>query len=235
MMVITIAVIFHIFNYMKLLYCIPGLYNSGGMERVLTEKVNRLISRNYEITIITTDQKGRKPYYYLNPKVKCLDLNLNFDDDYNLPYWRKALVYRKKLKEFKIAVEKELNSFSYDYAISLCGKEINFWSKLDTKSQKIAELHFAQSFKSQFISSRKRSKILSLVGKLLTKQFITNTLKLDLFIVLTKADEKQWIKTNNNIIQIYNPSSITTEESANLSVKRLIAVGRLDEQKDLTI
>ena len=27
---------------MRILYCIPHLYNSGGMERVLTQKVNWL-------------------------------------------------------------------------------------------------------------------------------------------------------------------------------------------------
>lgn len=42
---------------MKLLYCIPGLYNPGGMERVLTQKVNYLADKGYEIDIATTEQK----------------------------------------------------------------------------------------------------------------------------------------------------------------------------------
>ena len=38
---------------MKIFFCIHGLYNSGGMERVLTEKVNYLRKiYKYEIIII---------------------------------------------------------------------------------------------------------------------------------------------------------------------------------------
>ena len=41
---------------MRILYCIPHLYNSGGMERVLTQKVNWLAAHTeHEITIITTE------------------------------------------------------------------------------------------------------------------------------------------------------------------------------------
>jgi uncharacterized membrane protein YqgA involved in biofilm formation len=49
---------------MKILYCISGLFNSGGMERVLTGKVNYLVKNaGYEITIVTTEQKGRSVFF----------------------------------------------------------------------------------------------------------------------------------------------------------------------------
>ena len=45
---------------MKIVYCIPSLYNPGGMERVLTEKVNYLANHtDFEISIITTEQKNK--------------------------------------------------------------------------------------------------------------------------------------------------------------------------------
>ena len=40
----------------RIAYCIPALYNSGGMERILSVKANYLAERGYEIHIITTDQ-----------------------------------------------------------------------------------------------------------------------------------------------------------------------------------
>lgn len=205
------------------------------MERVLTEKVNRLSTRGYEITIITTDQKERNPYFNLNPKINLIDCGLNFEDDFQLPYWKKAIVYYKKLKRLKLVIEKELDRHNYDYAISLCGKEINFWSKLNTPAKKIAELHFAQDFKIQFISARKSSKIWKFVGKLMTRSFIKNTENLDLLVVLTKSDEEKWKKTNSNLVQIYNPSSIATEQIPDMNANRFIAVGRLDDQKGFDI
>ena len=43
--------------------CIPALYNTGGMERVLTEKVNFLVNiQGYDITIVTTDHKEEQPF-----------------------------------------------------------------------------------------------------------------------------------------------------------------------------
>lgn len=49
---------------MKIVYCIQGTYNSGGMERVLANKANWLANRGYDITILTTEQKGRSPFYH---------------------------------------------------------------------------------------------------------------------------------------------------------------------------
>ena len=51
---------------MKIAYCIPALYYPSGMERVLTLKANYFAEVfGYEIHIILTDGKGKKPYYEL--------------------------------------------------------------------------------------------------------------------------------------------------------------------------
>lgn len=66
---------------MKIVYNILGTYNSGGMERVLANKVNYLAGRGYDITIITTDQQGRKPYFELDPRIECIDLGINYTEN----------------------------------------------------------------------------------------------------------------------------------------------------------
>ena len=56
---------------MKIVYTITGMYNSGGMERVLANKANYLShakgvdGKSNKVIIITTDQKNRKPFFYL--------------------------------------------------------------------------------------------------------------------------------------------------------------------------
>lgn len=52
---------------MKLLYNIAGTYRPAGMERVLTNKANWFAAHGYEVVIVTTDQKGREPYFELDP------------------------------------------------------------------------------------------------------------------------------------------------------------------------
>ena len=71
---------------MRILYCIPHLYNSGGMERVLTQKVNWLAAHTqHEITILTTEPVPAgtpKCYFPLSEKVQVEELNIDFNADY---------------------------------------------------------------------------------------------------------------------------------------------------------
>ena len=67
------------------------MYNSGGMERVLANKANYLShakgvdGKSNKVIIITTDQKNRKPFFYLFEDVRCIDLGINYEDDAQLP------------------------------------------------------------------------------------------------------------------------------------------------------
>ena len=48
---------------MKIIFCIRGTFNSGGMEKVLSQKTNYFYEKlGYECLIVTTDQKKRKDF-----------------------------------------------------------------------------------------------------------------------------------------------------------------------------
>ena len=51
------------------------MYNSGGMERILTTIANHL-SQNYTVYIITAFQKDRPYFYRLDNKVHSFDLGV---------------------------------------------------------------------------------------------------------------------------------------------------------------
>ena len=55
---------------MKIIYCIAGTYNSGGMERVLANKANYLVGHGYEVFIVTTDQRGQQPFFCLDERIR---------------------------------------------------------------------------------------------------------------------------------------------------------------------
>ena len=46
---------------MKILYCHCSLYNPGGMERVLLNKVKWLSDAGHEVVVVTTDQPPAPP------------------------------------------------------------------------------------------------------------------------------------------------------------------------------
>ena len=82
---------------MKILYFTPSLYNSGGTERVLSLKANYLAGINgFEVVIVTTDQKHRKPFFDLNNRIKLYDLDINYCDDTSLPLLKIYQVRKKK-------------------------------------------------------------------------------------------------------------------------------------------
>ena len=74
---------------MKIIYCISGMYKSGGIERVLAGKANYLVSHGYEVAIVTTDQAGRKDFFPIDEQVKRIDLGLNYDELDSLPTWKR--------------------------------------------------------------------------------------------------------------------------------------------------
>lgn len=85
---------------LKLVYCIPSLHIPGGMERVLTIKANYFAEvYGYDISIILTDGEGQKTFYELSPKIHIIHLNLNFNQMWDQPFYKKLWIYLKN-KDF---------------------------------------------------------------------------------------------------------------------------------------
>ena len=65
---------------MKIVFSTDQIYLHGGIEKVLSEKVNYLSNLSgYDIYILTTEQKGNLPCYSVNSNVKCIDLGVNYN------------------------------------------------------------------------------------------------------------------------------------------------------------
>ena len=64
---------------MKILYLFRSLAVWGGIERILVDKMNWLVSENNtEVFLLTTDQGEHPIVYSLNERVHFEDLNINF-------------------------------------------------------------------------------------------------------------------------------------------------------------
>lgn len=217
---------------MKIVYCIPSLYNPGGMERILTEKVNYLCSAyHYDISIITTEQKGRPPYFQLDDRIKLIDLSINFLHHIHFNLLMKTIAHYRALKKYKLSLLRYLSNNDIDICISLCGKEIDFLTSLKDSSHKVAELHFAQRYREQYILSTKKGVFWRWLGEYRTKQLMNATKGLARFIVLTKEDLNKWKRTHCNLLQIYNFCPINSTKTSSLTTKRMVSIGRLDAQK----
>lgn len=212
---------------MKLIYCIHSVYNPGGMERVLLNKVSYLVSHyGWDITIVTTNQNGRPPFYPFPAAVKMVDLEVNYSagDDEGplkkiLTYFKKRRLHQKRLRQY---LERE----KADVVISLFPSESSFIPAIKDGSKKVLELHFNKFFRLQY----KRGGIIGLLDRFRTWQDERLVRKFDKFVVLTEEDKGYWGNLCN-IEAIPNAVKPTDGKVSDVTAKRVIAVGRLDYQK----
>ena len=212
---------------MKIVYCINGTFNSGGMERVLANKANYLSEQGNEVTIITTDQQENTPFYYFHPKIQHLDLGINYNANNNQGFLNKAWNYPKKQSLHKRRLTLKLQEIRPQMCISMYGNEVSFLWNIHDGSSKILEIHFSR-FK-RLLYNRKG--LFRLADKWLTHRDYRLVKKYKKFIVLTNEDREDWgdlphIEVIPNFVTEFDTTS-----KANLETPRVLAVGRYDFQK----
>lgn len=211
---------------MRIVYCIAGTYNSGGMERVLANKANFFVNLGNEITIVTSDQKNRVPYFHLSDAIKQIDLGINYCDTVNANFIKKASAYKRKQRSHEKKLNDLLMQLKADIVISMFDHEISFLYKIKDGSKKIVEIHFSRYKRLQY----GRKGLLGLIDQYRSKQDLFLVKQYDSFVVLTKEDKGYWGELQN-ISVIPNANSFESTEIAALQNKQAIAVGRYDYQK----
>jgi len=220
---------------MKIVYLLPGgLFNPGGMERVITNKANYLteIIVGYEVFIITTEQMGRPAYFPVSEKVRIIHLDIHIGKYFGKENYIRKLIRRLfKIQEYKRKISRLLNEIRPDITITtLGGLDIDFINDLKDGSVKIGELHFPQTYRKIQTKKMYRSLIPNLVGEIMTASFIKNCKKLKRLIVLTEEEKAFWNGVDN-VEVIPNALSFYPETTADCESKKAIAVGRLVYEK----
>lgn len=212
---------------MKIIYCILGLYNPGGMERVLLNKVGWICDNTgWEVVVVTTDQRGREPFYRFPEKVRFIDLNVNYTDDNGKGIVGKTSGYLKKRRLHRKRLSSLLKAEKPDITVSLFPCESSFIPAIKDGSKKVLELHFSKNFRVQY----GRKGIFGFIDRMRMRQDERLVRKFDSFVVLTHEDAGNWGKLSNLSV-IPNAVSQVPQETSRLDFKRVIAVGRLDFQK----
>jgi glycosyltransferase involved in cell wall biosynthesis len=204
-----------------------SVYNPGGMERVLLNKVRWFAARDgYKVMVVTTDQQGRSPFYPFPENVLMIDLGINYSVDNGLPPIAKITNYFQKRRKHRKVLADLLLRERADVVISLYPSESSFIPKIKDGSKKVLELHLNRYFRLQY----GRSGLLGLADKFRSWQDVRIARKFDRFVVLTQEDAGYWGNLPNLEV-IPNAAPDVLEITYNPSSHRIIAVGRLDYQK----
>ncbi|MGN1256446.1 MAG: glycosyltransferase family 4 protein [Bacteroidaceae bacterium] len=213
---------------MNIIYCTHSTYNPGGMERVLLNKVTWMVKHlNWKVTVVTTDQKGRAPFYPFPSEVRMVDLGINYSDDNSLGTLRKVMGYLRRRRQHRKRLTDLLMRERADIVVSLFPSESSFLPDIKDGSRKVLELHFCKFFRLQY----GRSGLMGMIDRWRTRQDEHLVRRFDRFVVLTREDHGYWGGLPN--IEVIPNAALfpTINIHSDVSVHRVIAVGRLDYQK----
>lgn len=212
---------------MKIIYCTHSTCNPGGMERVLYNKVKCLSEQmHWDVTVVTTDQHDRPPFYPFPESIRMIDLGINYSEDNVKGAFGKICGYLKKRRRHKKLLEELLIKEKADIVVSLYPSESSFIPDIKDGSKKVLEIHYCKFFRLQY----GRKGLLGAIDRWRTWQDERIVRRFDKFVVLTNEDRGYWGKLPN-ICVIPNAAMFVADRYSDVSNKRVIAVGRLDYQK----
>lgn len=197
------------------------------MERVLLNKVTYLVNKlHWDVTIVTTDQQGRPPFYPFPEQIRMIDLHIDYADDNEKHVFGKITGYLRRRQKHRKALATLLMREKADVVVSLYPSESSFIPSIPDGSKKVLELHYCKFFRLQY----GRSGLLGLIDRWRTRHDEKIARRFDKFVVLTQEDCGYW-GALPNLEVIPNAAMQSGECHSDVSQPRVIAVGRLDYQK----
>lgn len=217
---------------MRIVYCMNAICYAGGMEMVTICKANALaeVAGNEVFIIVTDNQRDFRPTP-LSPKVRVVDLQVNYYDDDWKSRWHflKGMFVKRRTHKKRLA--KELRQIQPDIVVSVGYAEKNFLPSIHGEWKTIKEQHFASDYQ-------------ILIAKTPLQNLIARAIKLynrykarqyDKIVLLTQEDKQlNWRDTPRTTV-IPNPITFPTDSAVStLQERRIVTVGRLVSEKNFT-
>lgn len=205
---------------MTILISTDQIYLHGGIEKVMATKVNYWANLpETEVCIVTTEQKGKPPCYELDPKIKLIDLSVNYDRStsyFSYLNLKKSFGHYEKQKIiFKQIRPDVIISPNYNFD--------HYWLPfIKQKAQLIKERHSSRYIEEE---NRKSATFLKKLQYILADWIDS---RYDHIVVLNE-DEKKYVQSANAVV-IPNPVERSAFR-ADVSKKQIIAAGRISPVK----
>ena len=63
---------------MKIAYCVPQIITSGGIERVLSNKIKYLLDQGYEVYMILREKSDEQPFFDFDNRIIYYRMEFDF-------------------------------------------------------------------------------------------------------------------------------------------------------------
>lgn len=214
---------------MRVLYVYPIMVESGGVERVLIQKMNILSTRcGYDVFFLTINQGTLPLPFKLDEAVQYEDLNVLTYIEYRYKGLRRLWEHVKRKRLLRQRLSAKIQELHPDIMITstagdfplLCQYRKNYSSVIVESHAGYRHLvdYSANSFWNG-IDQRRRYRWLR---------------KVDSIVTLTEIDAKRWKQHYRQVVVIPNIVHLnTTKHYSTLENKRIIFAGRLAEIKGI--
>lgn len=217
---------------MKILYAVGAVNLPGGYDRIIIEKANYLAEHDHDVIITVASHALAKPYYPISEKVRLIDFNIDFHQQYRHGLFYRAYLYFSLMRQYRQAIENLLYVERPDVVISTLGRELDFITEIKDGSIKIGESHIAKDYVRNLHLMEQRGFLYRMIANYWRKKLERNVGKLSALVLLTQHDADSWkgltrTEVIPNSLPFYPPNGSSCEN------KQVIFVGRLNEQKGL--
>lgn len=217
-----------------IMYVLDSLSKHGGVERVLTDKMNYLANHGFRVVVVTFQQGNHPIIFQLSPSIKHIDTGTRFFTVYKYNRFRRIFELWKLKKKYREQMQNIVDAEDPDfiiitsYNLPTCG----IVSQLDTKAKLIVEAHTPKSMTVEG-NIHSKNPIRRYIDRLNNNYQCQKAKHFDYLIALTSGSAKEWGKIVKKCIIIPNPVTQFPEiiPEKKLSNKRIITVGRLHPQK----
>ncbi len=203
---------------MKLVYYTDQIYKHGGLERVISNKLNYLAKNtDLDLHLITFQNNNNIPCYSINNKVNFHDLDINYNRNITFLHPRNVKYILKHFSRLK----KLLKKIKPDIII-VCNYEYGFFfvPYLAKNSLTIKEYHSTGHF--HYLNRQHNQSIL----KKIRYKFINYFQSKYNYIALLNKDELNYYSGENKIV-IPNSLTFKPDQQSSLNEKCVISAGRI--------
>lgn len=212
---------------MRVLYVNDAMTIYGGLERILTEKINSLSDTyGYEVCLTTINQGSRELAFTLSPRVCYRDLDICLYRQYN--YWgiRRLWHRRRLLRLFLQRLRTTIRDFRPDVIVCVRRELIGVVAKASGDIPLVFESH--ASCRGMAMAGE------GLVSRWQESYYNRQVKKAQWVVALTEGDASEWRKLVSNVSVIPNIAHLNESGTfSSLQSKSVIYVGRFSRQKDI--
>lgn len=217
---------------MKIVYCADWICRMGGMSVVTLSKANALADiPGNEVYIVVTEHNEGTIARQLSPKVKLIDLGVDYSHFHAAGRLRMLAELHRKRRKHRQSLADTLARINPDIVVSAGQFDLYLLPGVKGNAILVREQHFA-THRHKFYSFTGLRKLREELRAQKEVRFISR--HYDSIVVLTSGDKETNWEKNDRAVVIPNPITDSPHSAAQCDNKTIVAVGRMEEQKNFT-